>query len=57
MLRDRKDREFCLAPTHEEDITSLVAHELHSYRELPIRVYQIGILFQNDFDNRAEVPR
>lgn len=31
-----------MAPTHEEDITSLIASGLQSWRTLPVRVYQIG---------------
>ena len=37
-LVDRHDREFCLGPTHEELITSLVRNELRSYKELPVRL-------------------
>jgi prolyl-tRNA synthetase len=29
-------------PTHEEDITNLVAREVTSYRQLPLRLYQVG---------------
>lgn len=31
-----------LSPTHEEEITSLVASTLNSYKELPLRLYQIS---------------
>src|SRR5688572_12352967 len=31
-LKDRKDAEFCLAPTAEEVITDLVRKEIRSYR-------------------------
>jgi prolyl-tRNA synthetase len=34
-----------LAPTHEEEITQIVANELSSYRQLPLRLYQIGECF------------
>lgn len=29
-----------LAPTHEEEITSLVAQYVKSYQELPLKLYQ-----------------
>ena len=29
---DRKDRDYCLGPTHEEVITDLLRHEIRSYR-------------------------
>jgi prolyl-tRNA synthetase len=31
-----------LAPTHEEEITALVAKEVSSWKQLPVRLYQIG---------------
>lgn len=31
-----------LSPTHEEEITSLVANSVKSYKELPLRLYQIS---------------
>ncbi|KAN0062321.1 hypothetical protein ACQY0O_005203 [Thecaphora frezii] len=40
-LRDRKGSEFLLAPTHEEEVTKLVAAEVDSDASLPVRVYQI----------------
>ena len=40
-LKDRHDREFCLGPTHEEVVTDLVRNEVNSYRQLPLRLYQI----------------
>ena len=42
-LQDRHGRRFCLGPTHEEIITVLVAAEVNSYRQLPLRLYQIQI--------------
>lgn len=41
-LKDRHDQEYCLAPTHEEAVTSLVAHQrTFSYRHLPLLLYQV----------------
>lgn len=40
-FQDRKESRFLLAPTHEEEITTLVGHLTKSYRDLPVRVYQI----------------
>lgn len=42
-LKDRKDSPLVLAMTHEEAITNHVAHEVRSYRDLPMTLYQ----FQN----------
>ncbi|UZJ55387.1 hypothetical protein CBS101457_004707 [Exobasidium rhododendri] len=39
-LKDRKGSEYILAPTFEEEITKLVGDEIHSWRNLPVKVYQ-----------------
>lgn len=41
-FQDRKDTRFLLAPTHEEEITTLVGSLTTSYKSLPLRVYQIS---------------
>jgi len=40
-IKDRSGSEFCFGPTHEEVITDLVRHELRSYKQLPLALYQI----------------
>ncbi len=40
-IRDRNDRDFVLAMTHEEVVTDLTRREVRSYRQLPYMVYQI----------------
>jgi prolyl-tRNA synthetase len=40
-FKDRKEAGYLLSPTHEEEITSLVTHAVKSYKELPVRLYQI----------------
>jgi len=40
-LKDRKDRDFCLGPTHEEAVVDLARKELRSYKDLPKILYQI----------------
>lgn len=47
-LRDRKDSEFVLGPTHEEEITKLVAQEVESDRQLPLRLYQVTRKFRDE---------
>ncbi len=47
-IKDRSDRDFCLAPTHEEMITTLAATELGSYRDLPSIPYQIQWKFRDE---------
>lgn len=40
-FNDRKEARLLLAPTHEEEITTLVGSLVKSYKDLPLRVYQI----------------
>lgn len=46
-----------LAPTHEEEITQLVANELRSSKQLPIRLYQIGRKYRDEKRPRAGLLR
>jgi prolyl-tRNA synthetase len=56
-LSDRKDAEFCLSPTAEEAITSIVAGELSSYRDLPLTVYQINWKYRDELRPRFGLLR
>jgi len=47
-LRDRKKAEFCVGPTHEEVVTTLVRDEVQSYRQLPLNLYQIQTKFRDE---------
>lgn len=40
-FQDRKEARLLLAPTHEEEITTLVGSLTSSYKSLPLRMYQI----------------
>ena len=54
---DRHARENVLAPTAEEVVTSLVAGEIHSYKQLPLNLYQIQTKFRDEFRPRFGVLR
>ena len=56
-LTDRHDRDFCLGPTHEEVITTLVKNEIKSYRQLPANFYQIQTKFRDEIRPRFGVMR
>ena len=47
-LKDRHNRAFCLGPTHEEMITTLVRSDVRSYRQLPLRLYQIQNKYRDE---------
>jgi prolyl-tRNA synthetase len=56
-MRDRHERDFCLAPTHEEVITDLFRREVHSYRQMPCNFYQIQTKFRDEIRPRFGVMR
>jgi prolyl-tRNA synthetase len=56
-LEDRHGRTSALGPTHEEVITELVGAYAESYRDLPLRLYQIQTKFRDEFRPRFGVLR
>lgn len=56
-LNDRHDREFCLGPTHEEVITTIVRDHVKSYKKLPLGLYQIQTKYRDEFRPRFGLMR
>lgn len=56
-FQDRHDRDYCLGPTHEEVITDIARRELHSYRQLPMNLYQIQTKFRDEIRPRFGLMR
>jgi prolyl-tRNA synthetase len=56
-LGDRHKREFALGPTHEELVTTLVDGEVHSYKELPLLLYQIQNKYRDEIRPRFGLMR
>jgi prolyl-tRNA synthetase len=56
-VRDRARKEWVLGPTHEEVITTLVAGEISSYRQLPKNFYQIQTKFRDEIRPRFGLMR
>ncbi|MBI4744411.1 MAG: proline--tRNA ligase [Actinobacteria bacterium] len=56
-LKDRGNRDFCLGPTHEELITTIVMNEMLSYRQLPVTLYQIQVKFRDEIRPRFGLMR
>lgn len=56
-FKDRKDNEFCFAPTAEEIITDLARRSFKSYRDLPAIFYQFGTKFRDEIRPRFGVMR
>lgn len=47
-LKDRHGHEYCLGPTHEEMVTTVVKNDVRSYRQLPLNLYQIQDKFRDE---------
>mgnify|MGYP002628253057 FL=1 len=56
-VKDRARKEWVLGPTHEEVITTLVADEFSSYRQLPVNFYQIQTKFRDEIRPRFGLMR
>ena len=56
-IKDRHERDFLFAPTHEEVITDIVRKEIGSYRQLPVNFYHIGDKFRDEIRPRFGVMR
>ena len=56
-LKDRGGRQFCLGPTHEEPFTEAVRDTIHSYRNLPVTIYQIQQKYRDEKRPRFGVVR
>ena len=56
-LKDRQGKEFGLAPTHEEVITSIASEIINSYKQLPLCFYQIQTKFRDEIRPRFGLMR
>ena len=56
-VADRHGREFCLGPTHEEMVTTLIRDEVRSYKQLPLMLYQIQNKYRDEIRPRFGLMR
>jgi prolyl-tRNA synthetase len=56
-LRDRRGHPLVLGPTHEEIITDLVSRNVQSYRDLPLRLYQLQTKLRDEPRSRGGLLR
>ncbi|NMF63524.1 proline--tRNA ligase [Brasilonema octagenarum UFV-OR1] len=56
-LKDRRDQEQALGPTHEEVITTIARDMIRSYRQLPQLLYQIQTKFRDEIRPRFGLMR
>ncbi|OPX30327.1 MAG: hypothetical protein B1H08_02030 [Candidatus Omnitrophica bacterium 4484_171] len=47
-VKDRRKRELCLGPTHEEEITEIAKRFILSYKQMPLILYQIQTKFRDE---------
>ncbi|GAA4423483.1 proline--tRNA ligase [Georgenia halophila] len=56
-LKDRKQADYLLAPTHEEMFTLLVKDLCSSYKDLPLSLYQVQNKYRDEARPRAGLLR
>jgi len=56
-LKDRRDGDYLLAPTHEEVFTLLVKDLYNSYKDLSLQIYQIQNKYRDEARPRAGLLR
>ncbi len=56
-LKDRRGADYMLGPTHEELFTLTVKGEYSSYKDFPLRLYQIQTKYRDEARPRAGILR
>ena len=56
-LRDRKEADYLLGPTHEELFTLTVKGEFSSYKDYPVILYQVQTKYRDEERPRAGILR
>ncbi|MGV0742221.1 proline--tRNA ligase [Mycolicibacterium sp. XJ870] len=56
-LQDRRRNDYLLGPTHEEIFTLTVKGEYSSYKDFPLRLYQIQTKYRDEARPRAGILR
>ena len=56
-LQDRKGAKYLLSPTHEEEITEIVASSVKDYKDLPLRLYQVTRKYRDEARPRQGLLR
>lgn len=56
-LKDRRDNDYLLGPTHEELFTLTIKGEYSSYRDFPVLLFQIQTKYRDEARPRAGILR
>lgn len=56
-FKDSRGKEIGLGWTHEEQLTNIIRHQVSSYKDLPLSLYQIQSKFRNELRVKAGIMR
>jgi prolyl-tRNA synthetase len=56
-LKDRREREYVLGPTHEEVVVDLFKRQVQSYKDMPLMIYQIQTKARDEARPRGGLMR
>ena len=56
-LKDRRERDLILGPTHEEVVVDLFKKQVQSYRDMPLMIYQIQTKMRDEARPRGGLMR
>lgn len=56
-IKSRLKTEYALGPTHEEVLVPIVQHLIHSYKDLPLSLYQIQTKFRDEARAKSGILR
>jgi prolyl-tRNA synthetase len=56
-FKDKKDSDLCISPTNEEAVTDIFRKTTKSYKQLPVKLYQINTKFRDEIRPRFGLMR
>lgn len=56
-FKDKKDADLCISPTNEEAVTDIFRKTTRSYKQLPVKLYQINTKFRDEIRPRFGLMR
>ncbi|MGZ3788414.1 MAG: proline--tRNA ligase [Bacteriovorax sp.] len=56
-FKDKKEADLCISPTNEEAVTDIFRKTIKSYKQLPVKLYQINTKFRDEIRPRFGLMR
>lgn len=56
-FKDKKNADLCISPTNEEAVTDIFRKTIKSYKQLPVKLYQINTKFRDEIRPRFGLMR